>query len=98
MVGDTIGGTSGAVYGLLLTTAAGYIRAHPATFDLSAAEVSFGQRTAAWLALLRHTIDRISVYSGARRGDRSMLGKFLLEVIFKGFFLVRIFWSVFCLS
>ncbi|KAH9406070.1 hypothetical protein TYRP_013670 [Tyrophagus putrescentiae] len=34
---------------------------------------SFGQRTAAWLALLRHTIDRISVYSGARRGDRSML-------------------------
>lgn len=75
---ETIGGTSGAVYGLLLTTAAGYIAAHPLTFDLAKAEggAAFRQKVAAWLALLRHTIDRISVYSGARRGDRSMLGKF----------------------
>lgn len=73
LVSSRVGGSSGALYSLLLATASNYMQAHREAFSRPGQSIL--QQTEHWLGLIRHCIGRIGAYSGARINDRSMLGE-----------------------
>ena len=70
---STIGGTSGAIYRIMLASASNYIQQQAALFGQPG--LTNCERVKCLLGLVRHCIERLSTYSGAQVNDRSMLGK-----------------------
>ena len=73
-----IGGTSGALYSIMLTSASNYIQ-RSALFARS--DLTNCEWVNCFLGLTRHCIERLSTYSGAKRNDRSMLGKMTTNLL-----------------
>jgi len=64
-----MGGTSGAIYGLMLTAASQAIRNFRDRINHSSYDfIDF------WADVLKYSMDTITRYSSAQPGDRSMLG------------------------
>ncbi|KAI2804928.1 hypothetical protein BLOT_003916 [Blomia tropicalis] len=70
VVSERIGGTSGALYSLLFTSASNHIKRNRAMFIQR--EMTITERIQCWLQLVRHCMQQITTYSGANMGDRSM--------------------------
>ena len=64
-VSNKIGGTSGAIYALLFFFAADFIVHHSSQF----VGIKF------WCELLKFSVKKLSDYSGAQLGDRTMIGE-----------------------